>query len=253
VVNGILSSLSSERIKEFLKDDAGDYANLGFDKPLMELRLTYGKNKAIKRLIVGTEKSQLIKKGEKKPPLQAVAGSEEAYLAKDESREDLFFLGKDVLEKFFKSPPELRDRALAAFQRWDIDTMILTNAKGTFSLSKEGGGWYLGNEKKRTDWETANGLLDALEKPVKEFLDIPSTPAAYGLDKPTIRLVLKQGSEVKLECNLGKETKDGVYAQVKGESTVKIAEPEVLTKLSVGESDLLEKTPPPESAAPAQK
>lgn len=253
MVNGILSSLSSERIKEFFENDAGGYANLGFDKPLMDLRLTYGKNKAIKRLIVGTEKSRLVKKGENKPPLETMAGSEEAYLAKDESREDLFFLSKDVLEKFIKSPSELRDRALAAFQRWDIDAMILTNAKGTFSLSKEGGGWYLGEAKKRTDWETANGLLDALEKPVKEFLDSPSAAAVYGLDKPPIRLVLKQGSEVKVECILGKETKDGVYAQVKGESAVKIAEREVLTKLSVGESDLLEKTPPPEGSAPAQK
>lgn len=253
VVNGILSSLSSERIKEFFEGDAGDYANLGFDRPLMDLRLTYGKNKAIKRLIVGTEKSRLIKKGEVRRALENNSGSDGVYLAKDESREDLFFLSKDALDKFLKSPSELRDRSLAAFQRWDIDTMVLINAKGSFTLAKEGGGWYLGPDKKRTDWETANGLLDALEKPVKEFLNNPSAPASYGLDKPSIRLVLKHGAEIKVDCVLGKETKDGVYAQVKGESTVKVANPESLAKLNVGESDLLEKTPPASSSGPAQK
>ena len=56
------------------------------------------------------------------------------------------------------------------------------------------------------------------------------------------KTVLKGGREQTIYY-FGKEAKDGVYAQIKGESAVKIADKESLEKLNKGESDFLE--PPP--------
>jgi len=254
-VSGLLSTLATSRVKEFFDGSPDDYVNLGFDKPLLDVRLTYGKDRAIKHLTVGLEKSRLVMKGQKpskKPDEKkdtAETGSSELYLARDESRPGLFFVDKEFIDKVRKGPADLRDKALASFQRWDIDSITLTNAKGTFNLAKaEGGGdWVLGDSKKKAKWDVVNGILDALEKPVKEFVDSPAAPATYGLDKPTVRVVLKQKGQVKLECEFGKETKDGVYSQVKGETSVKVADKESMEKLGKGESDLVE--PPP--AAPA--
>ncbi len=246
-IRGILNALSFGRVKEFLSGDPQDYANLGFEKPLVAVSLTYGKNKAIKNLLIGTEKSKLRKKdGKKSGPESSKASGEaeeassEIYLAKDASRSDLFWVEKDLVEKLLKSRDDLRQKALATFQRWDIDFISLINPKGTYTFTKSGGEWFLGQTKKKARWEAVNGLLDAMEKPVREFLDKPAALSTYGLDKPMIRVVLKQGGTVIVDCSLGNRAKDGVYAQVKGDPSVKIADLESWEKLNKGEADLVE-------------
>lgn len=269
-VSGLLSTLAGARIKEFFEGSPDEYADLGFDKPTVDVRLTVGKDRAIKHLVVGREKAKLVRKGAKtpaaapgktekateKPPAgDAAAG---LFIARDESRKELFFVEKDLVDKLLKSPSDLRDKALAAFQRWDIDSIALTNSKGTFAFTKSGtgGDWVLGAAKKKTKWDAVNGILDALEKPVKEFVDNPAAAPTYGLDAPAVRVVLKQGADVKVDCAFGKEAKDGVYARVKGESAVKIADKESLEKLNKTEADFVEPRRPrrlPESSKSRSK
>lgn len=234
-INEILSSLSSGKIQEFFDENPADYTNLGFDKPMAEVRVTVGKDKAIKHLVIGTEKSKLREKGGKQPLL---IGSN-LYLARDEARQDLFFVDKSFIDGLLKPRSELRDKALAAFQRWDVDSITLTNSKGTFVFSKSGGDWLLGEAKKKTNWDNVNGILDAMEKPVKEFIDKPASPATYGFDNPIARVILKQGETVKVDLVFGKEAEDGIYAQVQGEAAVKIAEKESFDKVNMGESDFV--------------
>ncbi len=259
-VSGILSSLSGGRVKEFFDGNPEDYVSLGFDKPVTDVKVTVGKNKAIRHLIIGMEKAKLQKKGEKKAKPEAAKKEESStsttalYIAKDESRPELFFVDKDLVDKLLKAPQDLRDKALASFKRWDLDSITLTNASGTYAFSKaEGGGdWVLGSAKKKCKWDAVNGILDALEKPAKSFIDNPGPPATYGLDKPVARVVLKQGGTVKVDFALGKTGKDGVYAQVQGEPFVKVADKEILTSLDKKESDFLEPPPAP-APAPAKK
>jgi hypothetical protein len=261
-VSGVLSALSYGRIKEFFDANPADYSNPGLDKPLVDVRIMVGKNRAIKHLLIGTEKSKLLKKGEKPKPEAAgkketaaqegesPSASSELYLAQDESRKDFFFVDKDLMDKLLKTPSDFRDKALAAFQRWDVDSITLTNSKGTFSFSKSSGDWVLGDEKKKTKWDAVNGIFDALEKPVKEFVDTPAALSTYGLDKPAAEVVLKQAGAVKVDCIFGKETKDGVYSQVKGEASVKVADKESLEKINKGEADFLEAASPAPTPAP---
>lgn len=256
-VNGILGSLSNTRLKEFVDDGPESYGTLGFEKPLLDVKLTVGKDKGIKHLVVGLEKTKLVKKGEQKPKEEKAKKKEnkpgststELYIARDESRRELFFVEKEFVDKLLKSPSDLRDKTLASFQRWDIDGVVLKNSKGSFTFTKatDSGDWVLGDARKKTKWDGVSGILEALEKPVKEFVDKPGPPATYGFDAPAIRVVLKQGATVKVDCAFGKETKDGVYAQVKGESFVKVADKEVLGKLGKGESDFLEAPTPQEN------
>ncbi len=238
---GILTALSLARAKEFLNGNPEDYTNLGLDKPLIDVSLTYGKNKAIKRLIIGSEKSRIQKKGEKAAP--AGGSAPELYVAKDESRPDVFFVEKDLVDKLTKSRDDLRDKALASFQRWDVDFIALTNQKGNLTFNKSAGEWFLSDSKKKAKWDAINGILDGLEKPVKELIEKPAAPSTYGLDKPSIHVILKQGANVLVDCSFGKSAKEGIYAQVKGDPAVKVADPESLTNLNEAPSDFAE---PPE-------
>jgi hypothetical protein len=248
-VRGLLNALSMGRIKEFFNDSPDEYQSLGLDKPSIDVRLTYGKDKAIKHLVIGPSKSSLRKKTQTGSAKTAAGSSlSEVYLAKDESRPDLFFVEKDLIDKLLKTPNDVREKALAAFQRWDVDYISLTNSKGSFTFTKSNGEWFAAGTNKKAKWDGVNSILDAMEKPVKEWIDKPAPLSTYGLDKPAIRVVLKQGGNVLADCALGKAAKDGIYAQVKGDSSVKVADPDGLSALDKAESDFVE---PP--AAPAGK
>lgn len=243
-VRGILNALSMGKIKEFSNDTPENYINPGLDGSIIDASLTYGPNKAIKRLLIGTEKAKLRQKAPAKTNSAdkpaADSPSATIYLAKDESRPDLFFVEKDLVDKLLISPNDVRDKALAPFQRWDVDSMILTNSNGTVHFTKSGGEWFLGATKKKAKWDAINGLLDALEKPVKEWIDAPASDSSYGIDKPAIRIILKQGSTVLIDCSLGKAARDGIYAQIAGDPSIKVADPDGLHLLNRSESDFLE-------------
>jgi hypothetical protein len=253
-VNSLLGDLSGGRVKEFFDDNPEDYTGLGFDKPILDVRLTVGKDKAIKHLVVGQEKSKLVKKGQKPVPAakKTEPATPELYLARDDSRPELFFVEKEFVDKFLKDPADLRDKSLVVYQRFDIDGITITNAKGTVSLAKsQSGDWVVGNDKKKAKWDAVNEVFDALQNPVKGFVDTPGALSQYGLDKPEVRVILKQGPTVRVDCIFGKDGKDGVYAQVAGEPYLKIAEKASRDKLGKSESDFVEPPPPP--AAPASK
>lgn len=241
-VRSILNALSLGKIREFFNENPEDYVTLGLNKPLIDVTLTYGKDKAIKRLLVGLEKSKLKRKDGKlyRQGDASEASSSEIFLAKDASRPDLFFVEKDLVDKLQITSNDVRDKTLASIQRWDVDFIELTNPKGSFSFSKTNGEWFFGAAKKKAKWDAVNAILDAMEKPVKEWIDKPASLSQYGLDNPPIRVVLKQGGNILADCALGKSAKDGIYAQVKGDSSVKIADPDGLSNLDRGEVDFVE-------------
>jgi hypothetical protein len=245
-VRGILNALSLGRIPEFFDEDPGDYVDLDLDNPFIDVSLTYGKEKALKRLSIGLTQSALRKKGPEKTANQksAAGGSTQAsdiYVAKDPSRPELFFVTKDLVDKLDKSVNDLRDKSLASFLRWDVDTIILRNSHGRFIFSKSGGEWLIGEEKKKADFESVTGILDAMETDILDLLEKPAGLSTYGLDQPTIRVVLKQGANVLVDCLLGKESSKGVFAQVKGDPSVKVAARESFERLNKAESDFLRK------------
>jgi hypothetical protein len=247
-VRGILNALSMAKIPEFFDHNPEEYAGSGLKKSFIDVRLTYGEDKAIKHLVIGAEKSKIRRKSDgKKLRGNGQAGGDaaetslpEIYLAKDESRQDLFFVEKDLVDKLHQSLNDMRDRALAPFQRWVVDFIILKNSQGDFNFTKSGGEWFFSQGKEKARWETINGIFDALEKPVKAWIDDPSPLTAYGLDKPVARVILKQGSRAIVDCSLGKGKGNTVYGRVKGDPSIKEADPESLELLEKGEPDFRE-------------
>ena len=216
----------------------------------VDVRLTVGKDKAIKHLAIGIEKSKLMKKGQGKPPVQAkeeATDSGALYIARDDSRQDLFFVDKEFVDKLLKSPSDLRDKTLAVFPRWDINSITVTNPSGTINLAKAetGGDWLLGEAKKKAKLDAVNEIFDALEKNATGFVDAPGPLSGYGLDAPVVHVVLKQDGKAVADCIFGNDAKGNVYAQVQGEPYLKIIDKEILDKLIRPEADYLE----PEAAA----
>jgi hypothetical protein len=241
-VRGILNAISLAKIKEFVGQDQESMKNALLKNPAIEITLLFGKNEANKHLTIGQVKSDSVKK-----PEEIAAAN---YIAKDGSRPELFYVERDLIDKVSKSPKEMRDRALATFQRWDVDSISITNTKGNISFIKSSGEWLLAATKKKAKWELINSILDAMEKPVRDWIDKPAALASYGLDKPLIHVIMKKGAVVVVDCSLGKSAKDGIYAQVQDDPSVKIANPDGISSLDKAEADYVDSEAP---ATPAKE
>ena len=238
-VRELLNALHMGKIPEFFDENVEDYKNASLDKPLIDVVLTFGPGKAVKRLVIGTKKSELRGKSPIAPAKDA-ADDQEIFLARDDSRNELFFVEKDLVDKLSKSAGDIRDRALVPFQRWDVDAILLENTDGTFQFIKTDGDWFLeGPSKQRANWEGINNILDTLEKPVLEWIDRPGSLANYGVETPEIRVILRKGSALIAECAFGKTAASGVYAKVSGDSSIKVADPDGLKFLDMTEADYI--------------
>jgi hypothetical protein len=254
-IRGILNAVSMASIEEFFDENVDEYVNLGLDKPYIDLNLTYGPDKAIKNLIIGANKSKIrsktgtlySQKGSSQEEDASADSSAERYLARDKSREDLFFVEKDLVDKLLQPLNDLRDKALASFQRWEIDSISLTNANGSFAFNKSGGEWFWNDTEKKANWEGINAILDAVEKPVRAWIDKPAAAKSYGLDSPAIHVIFKEGSEVIVDASLAKNDEGTVYALLEGESSVKVADPESFSTLEMNEDDFTEEEPEPDA------
>jgi len=254
-IRSVLNTLSMATIEEFFDEDMAEYRNLRLEKPFIEVNLTYGADKAIKNLVIGAEKSKIRSTaGKPYAPDEGSQGedasaesSAERYLARDISREDLFFVEKDLIDKLLQPLNELRNKALASFQRWEIDSISLTNANGSYAFNRSGGEWFWKDTQKKAKWDGINAILDAVEKPVGEWIDKPAAAKVYGLDNPPIHVVLREGDEVIVDAFLAKNEEGKVYARLEGESSVKVADPESFSMLEMNEEDFTEE-PEPETS-----
>jgi hypothetical protein len=72
----------------------------------------------------------------------------------------------------------------------------------------------------------------------------------YGLDKPTLQVVLRQGSNELGRIDFGTDSKtpEGIYVKASDSPSVKVVSKDVFDKFNVKAGDLVE-TPP----APAEK
>ena len=243
-VRELLNALQLGKIPEFFDENAEEYENASLDTPIIDVELAFESGKATKRLVIGTEKSRLRKKTPK-AAFEGTSDSEEIFLARDDSRDELFFVGKDLVDKLSRSAGDIRDKALVSFQRWDVDAIMIENAQGKFQFVKTDGDWFIdGLSKKKANWSEINNIMDVLEKPVVEWIDNPAALSGYGVETPTIRVVLKKGEDVIAECAFGHAVTNGVYAKVSGDSSIKVADPEGLEALSRPESEYIEAAAP---------
>ena len=243
-VRGILNALSLGKIHEFSDLGVEEYANPGLGSPSIEARVKYGPAGATARLLVGTEQSKLRAAADTVTLPRAADG---VYLARDDARPDPFFVGQELVDKLLKTPEEIRDKALASFQRWEADALLVWNSKGTFEFHKSGGEWTLGAERKRAKWDAVNGILDALGSPALRWIDRPAGAASYGLDRPAIRAVVKKGGTVLADLSLGNAAPDGVHARAAGDPTVKVADPEAIRWLDLAREEYLEAAAGPQT------
>jgi hypothetical protein len=205
-INALLEKLRGAKIKEFVAERPASLAQYGLDRPTrVVLALGEEATRATKALRFG----------------RAAPDGRGVYAQRDGESAVLL-----VEEELWKSVPRsaaaLRDKTVFAYDRSKLQRMELESPKGTVALALEDGRWRItAPVPLRADEAAVSELLwKARDLRAREFVaEEPGRRAAYGLDRPRVRLSVweKDASGSKTLLVAPGRERERAYATAVGE------------------------------------
>lgn len=231
-ISTFVSSIKFARVNSFPEPPV-DGTAAGLDKPSLTVTLHDAKAKTDRTLLVGK------------------AAETDKFYARDASRPTIFIIDKEIAEKARRPVFDWRDKSITKLDRDKIDKIEVVRAADTLTILKAGSDWKLPDDKK-LQWDKVSGMLNALDfEKAKDIIDQPKALATYGLDKPKMEVVLRQGSTELLRAAFGNDSAmpEGIYLKTGADPAVKVVSKDVFDKFNVKADDLLEaeKTDKPKS------
>ena len=226
-ISTFLSSIKFARATGFAEASV-DAKAAGIDPPAIKITLHDKKANANRELFIG-----------KSPET-------DKYYARDGSRPAIFIIDKEIPEKAKRPVNDWRDKSLTQIDREKTDQIEIHRGTETVAMKKDGADWK-SLDGKKLQWDKVSGLLNSLEfDKAKQIIDSPKALSTYGLDKPRLEVIFKQGTTELGRLSFGSDSKDpeGAYVKSGDSPTVKIIGKDVYDKFNVKLEDLLE---PPSS------
>jgi hypothetical protein len=247
-IDRLVGSVRDLKAKEFVAEDAADLAGYGLNRP--DYRLTVAEKDAAtpKTILIAAKagKAQKLLKDAKASP--AVSERGEAYVVVEGGKQVFLVEGK-VLEDLKKSPMDLRDKRLLAFEVKDVKGIRVVWPEVVIVLEKDGDNWTL-REPQAAPAE--NGKALDLLHGVSGFrfkeiaTEKPGDLAKYGLAKPQVRVIIKKTDNTELPAlefgNVDKD-KNQLFARVKNSPTVYVLESRALDDLPRDPANLKKEAP----------
>jgi len=231
-ISSLTGSIRFARAQSF-PDPPLDAKTAGLDSPI-RIALHDGKAKTDRVLLIGT------------------TADKDKYYARDASRDTIFVIDKEILEKARRPLFDWRDKSLAKVDREKIDKIDIQRGSENISFLKAGSDWKLADGKK-LQWDKISGMLNELDfEKAKDIIDMPKALATYGLDKPKLEVALRQGSNDLVRVQFGGDSKmpEGMYIKTSDTPAVKVVSKDLFDKFNVKTEDVVEATTPP---PPAEK
>jgi hypothetical protein len=225
-VSTLLSSIGFARATGFAEPTV-DARQAGLEPAPIRISVHDGKKKTDRVLLIG-----------KMPE----AGK---YYARDASRDAIFIIDKEIPDKLRRPLVDWRDKSVTQLNRDKIDHIEIGNSADRFSFAKSGSDWILPDNRK-LQWDKVSGMLNTLEfEKAKDVIDVPKPLQAYGLDKPKLEAVFREGSNEVLRISFGADSTsaDGVYVKTSDSPAVKLVSKDLFDKFNVKVEDLLEAKP----------
>jgi hypothetical protein len=224
-VNGLVSSVRFARASSF-PEPSIDAKQAGLDPPA--IRLSFHDRKANREHVL----------------LIGKTAEPDKYYARDLSRDSIFIIEKEILEKVRRPIFDWRDKNITRIDRNNIEEIEIVRGTEKSSLRKVDADWKLPDGKK-LQWEKVSAMLSTVEfDRVKDVLDAPNPLPSYGLDKPRVEVVFRKGSNEAGRLAFGGESKspEGVYLKSSDSPAVKVVGKDVFDKFNVKGEDLVETT-----------
>ena len=202
-VTNIVTAATQAEVTKDLGDAGGKLAQYGLDAPLVRITLT-AKDKTLPTILVG-----------KTTPIGAGA------YAKLADAPNVVLTSGTLRAGMDKQAKDLRDKTILTFGDPDLRKIEVQGDGKDIVLVQQDGTWRL--EKPRAmaaDAATVRSFLSSLRS--LRAVDFPADPAAFGLDKPRLRITLRLGDEGAEKTLLVGATNDKkeMYVQRAGQPTV---------------------------------
>jgi len=226
-ISSFTSSLSFARASSF-PETALDAKTTGLDQPAVTITLHDNKAKVDRTLLIG-----------KSPETGK-------YYARDASRNAVFIIDKEISDKARRPLFDWRDKTITRIDRDKTEKIEIVRGTETVSLLKDGSDWRL-PDKKKLQWDKITAMLNVLDfEKAKDIVDVPKALSAYGLDKPKLQIIMRQGSNELVRVELGSDSKtpEGIYLKTSDNPSVKVVSKEVFDKFNVKAEDLVEAEKP---------
>jgi hypothetical protein len=204
-ITGLLEKLRAAKIKEFVAEAAKSPAEYGLDRPTrLTLEMGEGATRTTRTLRFG----------------KAAADKKGVYVQR-EGEGSVLLVEAELATALPASAAALRDKAVFAYDRGKLERVEVESPRGKVALALQDGKWRI----------TAPMTLPADEGTVSEWLyrarDLRALDfvaedgkrlAAYGLDKPQVRLTVweKEAKEPRVLLVTPAKEKDRAYATVLG-------------------------------------
>jgi hypothetical protein len=234
-VSSFISSLQFARASSFPEAPV-DARTAGIEPPAIRIVFHDGKAKTDRILLVGK------------------TAETDKYYAKDASRDTIFIIDKDIPEKARRPVFDWRDKSITKLDREKIEEVEILRGSEKSSFKKDGSDWKLPDGRK-IQWDKVSATLNTLEfEKAKDIIDMPRAISSYGLDKPRLEVVFRQGSNELARIAFGGESKspEGIYAKTSDSPAVKVIPKSIFDNFSVKVEDLVE-APPAPPPAPEKK
>jgi len=214
-VDKYITSISRLRVKKFLEKGKSDTATTGLDSPTLTIRLTMGKGKIVKTLLIGKKDKDI-------------------YYARRGSGEEVLQLAASDVDNLKYRPDDFRRKQIFSFDKENVQAIELQHSGQTLLLKRDKEDWTLekpepGPAKKLFVSEL---LSDILNLRVEKFLDGPAKKE-YGFDKPDLKVNIQFKREKETVILVGKKEAENVYVQVGSQNYL----------VSAADIDQLKRTP----------
>ncbi len=226
-ISTFVSSLKFARASGFAEPTV-DAKSAGLEPPAMKIALHDSKANTTRELVIGNSPQA------------------DKYYAKDPSRPAIFIIDKDIPEKARRPLMDWRDKSLAKVDREKTDQIEIHRGSDVLAMKKDGNDWKLADGKK-LQWDKVSSMLNTIEfDKAEDIIDSPQPLEKYGLDKPRLEVILKQGPAELLRLSFGSDSKapEGLYLKTSGSLAVKVVAKAVYDSFNVNAADLIENPPP---------
>ena len=225
-INSIVSDLELAKVEDFVNPPLDALKKYGLDKPQVRADLFLGDNKTRKTLLIGDK-------------------IDNAYYAKDDSRDVVFKLKEDLFKKLEIDPQKVRDKKMVRLDRSNLNQIDVKLGDKFYSFARGSDDkWRLikpeGNQQKNLLEYKIFWPIEDLEG--KELLDnVNPKDAKFGFDSPSAEIVIIDKNKKSTEVILGKIENDRVYGMLKGGTTVYKIDKKILDSLNFKIDDIIEK------------
>jgi hypothetical protein len=232
-VTGLLEKLRAAKIKEFVTETPRGPAEYGLDRPT---RLTLVMGEAASRT------ARTLRFGKAVPEKKGVYAQREGDGA-------VLLVEEELWTSIPSSAMALRDKTVFAYDRGKLERVELESPRGKLALALHDGKWRItAPVTLRADESAVSQLLfRARDLRARDFVaEDAKRLAAYGLDKPAIRLSVweKEAKEPKTLLLAPAREKDRAFATTLGEGAARVAavDPTALEELARGVTDLRDRS-----------